>query len=166
ARPRFAAAPLVLVAESLAEACLRAHLPRRPGVVLVSADSGADPPWELAEAIGAEHLAVLPRAMPWLVERFAETAVRAAGGQVVAVLGGRGGAGASVLAAGLAVTAARGGLRALLVDADPLGGGVDLALGCQSVTGDLTVLSWDRSGPPTVPAAAMSVALDSGRASR
>src|SRR5439155_214331 len=91
ARPRFAAAPLVLVAESLADACLRANLPRRPGVVLVSAESGADPPWELAEAVGAEHLAVLPRAMPWLVERFAETAVRAAGGRVVAVLGGRGG---------------------------------------------------------------------------
>src|SRR5437773_3929549 len=68
ARPRYAAAPLVVVVAGLAGACARAHLPRRPGVVLVSADSAADPPWDLAESIGAEHVAVLPRAMPWLVE--------------------------------------------------------------------------------------------------
>ncbi len=49
--------------------------------------------------------------------------------------GGRGGAGASVLAGGLAVTAARRGLRTLLIDADPLGGGVDLVLGWESLDG-------------------------------
>jgi MinD-like ATPase involved in chromosome partitioning or flagellar assembly len=91
---------------------------------------------------------------------------------VVAVVGGRGGAGASVFAAGLAVTAARVGLQALLIDADPLGGGADLVLGWESIegirwpsvagsdhavhpaglvdalpgNGGLTVLSWDRGG--------------------
>jgi secretion/DNA translocation related CpaE-like protein len=107
---------------------------------------------------------------------------------VVAVLGGRGGAGASVLAAGLAVTAARGGHRALLVDADPLGGGADLALGWEALDGlrwsalstvdppalvnalprqgELAVLSWDRADELTVPVEAMSAALGAGRAER
>src|SRR6266545_3905175 len=129
ARPRFAAAPVVLVDAACANGFLRARLPRRPGVVLVCADPAAEPPWELAEALGAEHVAVLPAAEPWLVDRL----VRAVGtrygpARVVAVLGGRGGAGASVFAAGLAVTAARSGLRAMLVDADPLGGGVELVV--------------------------------------
>src|SRR5690606_39629001 len=54
---------------------------------------------------------------------------------VVAVLGGRGGAGASVLAAGLAVTAAQAGHRVLLVDGDPLGGGLDLVPGWEDDDG-------------------------------
>jgi secretion/DNA translocation related CpaE-like protein len=111
---------------------------------------------------------------------------------VIAVLGGRGGAGASVLAAGLAVTAARAGRRALLVDADPLGGGVDLVLGWESLdglrwpslshlggevdppgfvgslpgSGELAVLSWDRGDQLVVPVEAMSAALQAGRAER
>jgi secretion/DNA translocation related CpaE-like protein len=188
ARRRFAAAPLVLVAAGLAGACMRARLPRRPGVVLVGGDRGGDPPWELAEAMGAEHIAVLPLAESWLAERFASVLAGPAGGHVIAVIGGRGGAGASVLAAGLAVTAARGGHRALLVDADPLGGGADLALGWEALDGlrwstlsqvdppalvdalpaqgELAVLSWDRADEFTVPADAMSAALGAGRAER
>ena len=165
ARRGYASAPLVLVGAPLAAACVRARLSRRSGLVVVGREASGGPPFEAADALGAELVAVLPTAEPWLAARFAATTTGCRA-RVFAVLGGRGGAGASVLAAGLAVTAARRGRRVLLVDADPLGGGVDLVLGCQSVTGDLTVLSWDRSGPPTVPAAAMSVALDSGRASR
>src|SRR6266508_42610 len=189
ARPRFAAAPVVLVDAACANGFLRARLPRRPGVVLVCADPAAEPPWELAEALGAEHVAVLPAAEPWLVDRL----VRAVGtrygpARVVAVLGGRGGAGASVFAAGLAVTAARSGLRAMLVDADPLGGGVDLVLGWEALdglrwpalaadepaslvdslptSGELAVLSWDRGDVFGVPVDAMAAALDAGRAGR
>jgi secretion/DNA translocation related CpaE-like protein len=51
------------------------------------------------------------------------------------VIGGRGGAGASILAGGLAVTAVGAGLRTLLVDGDPLGGGLDLVLGWEQVDG-------------------------------
>ena len=95
--------------------------------------------WEIAELIGAEHVAVLPAAEPWLVDRFAECAPARRPGRPrparVAVIGGRGGAGASVLAGGLAVTAARAGLRTLLVDADPLGGGLDLVLGWEELDG-------------------------------
>jgi secretion/DNA translocation related CpaE-like protein len=60
-------------------------------------------------------------------------------GAIVGVIAGRGGAGASVFATALAQTAA----DALLVDADPWGGGIDLVLGCEGETGlrwpDLTL---------------------------
>lgn len=195
ARPRWAAAPLVMVGIDQAQSCLRARLPRRPRVVLVGRSRPGDPGWELAELIGAEHVAMLPAAEPWLVDRFAEGVPGSAGtglGRVVAVIGGRGGAGASVLAGGLAVTAARGGLRTLLVDADPLGGGLDLVLGWEQLEGlrwpalteadgrvdapalvralpsrgDLVMLSWDRGEAFSLPAEAMAATMDAGRRGR
>jgi secretion/DNA translocation related CpaE-like protein len=189
ARPRYAAAPLVLVDVACAASLRRAQLPRRPGLVLVGAGDGIEPPWEIADELGAEHIAVLPAAEPWLVDRFSQAGRTASRhSHVIAVLGGRGGAGATVFAAGLAVTAARNGLRALLVDADPLGGGVDLVLGWESLdgprwpalvtsersrlvdslpaTGELAVLSWDRGEVFGVPLVAMEAALDAGRAAR
>ncbi|NJC73967.1 septum site-determining protein minD [Planosporangium thailandense] len=192
ARTRFAAAPLVLVGVRAAEACARARLPRRPGVVLVVVEPLEQPPWDVAENLGAEHIAVLPAAEPWLVDRLAAAVGAPRPAAVVAVLGGRGGAGTSVLAAGLAVTAARAGLRALLVDADPIGGGADLVLGWEDLDGlrwpalshgssgvappalvdalpnrgELAVLSWDRGELVSVPPDAMEAALDAGRASR
>lgn len=54
---------------------------------------------------------------------------------VVAVTGARGGCGATTLAVGLALAAGRRGLGALLVDGDPLGGGLDLVLGLEDVPG-------------------------------
>ena len=52
-------------------------------------------------------------------------------GAVIAVIGGRGGAGASVFATALAQSAP----DALLIDADPWSGGIDLVLGTESETG-------------------------------
>jgi secretion/DNA translocation related CpaE-like protein len=135
ARPRFAGAPLVLVGADQADACLRARLPRRPRVVIVGRTPAVDAAWEVAELLGAEHVAVLPTAEPWLVDRLAERREHSAPGRIVAVIGGRGGAGASILAGGLAVTAVGVGLRTLLVDGDPLGGGLDLVLGWEQVDG-------------------------------
>jgi secretion/DNA translocation related CpaE-like protein len=57
------------------------------------------------------------------------------GASVVGVVGAGGGAGASTVAAGLAAANARRGRRSLLVDADPLGGGIDLLMGCEGVPG-------------------------------
>ncbi|HEX6968849.1 MAG TPA: septum site-determining protein Ssd [Micromonosporaceae bacterium] len=194
ARPRWAAAPVVMIGTDQAAACLRARLPRRPGVALVGRSGEVGDSWELAELIGAEHVAVLPAAEPWLVDRFTGAAPNThdAVGRVVAVIGGRGGAGASVLAGGLAVTAARTGLRTLLVDADPLGGGLDLVLGWEQLEGmrwpaltqthgrvdppalvralpsrgDLVVLSWDRGELLDLPVEAMAAAMDAGRRGR
>lgn len=194
ARSRYGGAALVLVGLDVAEACRRASLPRRPDVLLVGrTEDGAEPPWPLAQALGAAHVAMLPAAEPWLVDRFADLVTRADGsGRVVAVVGGRGGAGASVLAAGLAVTGVRAGLRALLVDADPLGGGIDLVLGWEDLgglrwpelreasgsvhppslvdalprRGELVVLSWDRGELVAVPPEAMAATVDAGRRGR
>lgn len=191
ARPRVAGAPLVLVDLALAGPYARLDLPRRPGVIVVCGGSGVpDEAWRAAEAVGAEYVTTLPAAAPWLTERLATgCGDRRGDASVVAVIGGRGGAGASVLAAGLAVTGARTGLRTLLVDADTLGGGVDLVLGWESVggqrwpelagpdratgdvvelprQGDLAVISWDRGDLVTLAPDAMAAALDAGRAAR
>ena len=190
ARRWYPRAPLVLVGIDKAPGCLRAGLPRRPGVVLVGRHEADGPPdWTLADELGAEHVAALPAAEAWLSRRLAALDRAATGGgQVVAVLGGRGGAGATVLAASLAVTAARQGMRTLLVDADPLGGGADLALGWEALDGlrwsalsqvdapelvgalprqgELAVLSWDRADEFSIPVEAMSAALGAGRAER
>jgi len=193
ARRWYAPAPLVLVGADLVDPFRRAGLPRRPRVVLVGRSGEGEPPWEAAESLGAEHLALLPAAEPWLVDRFIDlTTTATEPGRVLAVIGGRGGAGASVLAAGIATTAARSGFRTLLVDGDPLGGGIDLVLGWESVNGIrwsglreatgrvrppalvealpsqglFAVLSWDRGECVAVPTAAMEAAVDAGRSSR
>jgi secretion/DNA translocation related CpaE-like protein len=136
ARAYWARAPLVLLDAAGARGCAESGLPRRSGVVV--AVRGEPPPalWREAVEVGAEHVVSLPEAEPWLVAAFAEAAEGGrGGGAVLAVVGGRGGAGASVLAAAVAVTAARAGERVLLVDCDPLGGGVDLVLGAEDLDG-------------------------------
>ncbi|GAA0919436.1 hypothetical protein GCM10009557_90490 [Virgisporangium ochraceum] len=71
ARSRYGPAPLVLVGADLAEACVRARLPRRPGVIIVGVRSDdSDPPWQLAKRLGAEHIALLPSGAPWLSDRL------------------------------------------------------------------------------------------------
>lgn len=187
ARPRWSRAPLVVVGADQAAACLRARLPRRQALVL----AGPGPGWELAESLGAEYVVELPEAEEWLLRKLGALFADGAG-RVVAVLGGRGGAGASVLAGALAVTAARAGRRTLLVDADPLGGGLDLILGWEGLDGlrwpglastdgqldplalvgslpqrgDLVMVSFDRGEPLPLPAAAMAAVLDAGRRAR
>jgi secretion/DNA translocation related CpaE-like protein len=193
ARGRFTVAPLVVLGTDQAAACLRARLPRRPDVVLVGRPDDAGRVWEYAELLGAGHVATLPAAEPWLLDRFAASGCGGtAPARVVVVLGGRGGAGASVFAAALALTAAHTGRRVLLVDADPLGGGLDLVLGWESRegvrwrelterdgrvdlpalvgepagAGDLVLLSFDRRLLPAAPPEVMTAVLDAGRRTR
>ncbi|GGK20808.1 septum formation initiator [Pilimelia terevasa] len=192
ARRDFAAAPLVLIGVDQAAAWAAANFPPRRDVVLLARDHS--PAASLAAAVGASHVALLPDADHWLVARLGEPApaLPARRGRTVAVLGGRGGAGGSVLAAALAHTAAQSSLRTLLVDADPLGGGLDLLLGWEELDGlrwpelaaargrvaapalvralpgrgGLSLLSWDRGVPATIPVEAMAAALDAGRRGR
>jgi len=126
-------APLVLVgADALTSAALRA-LPRRPGLVVVTAEDLPAAAWASAVELGAERVAVLPGDEGWLLSR-ASSAVRspAERGWLVAVGGSCGGAGASTLATAVALAAAPG---VLLVDGDPWGGGLDLLLGAERVEG-------------------------------
>jgi secretion/DNA translocation related CpaE-like protein len=126
-------APLVLLgAEVLATAPVLA-LPRRPGVVVVARAPLPADGWAAAVEVGAERVVVLPDEEPWLLSRVA-AAVRdpVERGSVIAVSGSCGGAGASTVAAALALAAAP---RAVLVDADAWGGGLDLVLGAERAEG-------------------------------
>lgn len=119
-RELWDAAPLVLVGDDQAERC--AGLGRRAGVLLLGLDLDDPGVWVRAVQLGAEHVLFLPDAEAWLLDRIADAAEGVGSPAVtVAVLGGRGGAGASTLACALAVTAARTGRRTMLLDGDPSG---------------------------------------------
>jgi secretion/DNA translocation related CpaE-like protein len=158
ARRHWSDAPLVLLDPAAARACADAGLPRRRGVVVAVCGAPSPPVWEQAVAVGAEHVVSLPEAESWLVAALADAVEGGRGdGAVLAVVGGRGGAGASVLATAVAVTAVRAGEQVLLVDCDPLGGGLDLVLGAE----DLDGLRWPGfgAGGGRVPATALHAAL-------
>jgi secretion/DNA translocation related CpaE-like protein len=190
---RWQRAALVVLDPDAAAVLVRGGPARRRGVLLAAragGDVGGAPAkswWQAAVDCGAEHVALLPEAEPWLVERFAALGRSASpAAHVVGVVGGRGGAGASVLAAALALTAAESGRRSLLLDADPLGGGVDLLLGAETAPGvrwpDLAaargrlapgsvsgavpsvdgvgLLSWHRGAPVEIPTEAVRAVLD------
>ncbi|WP_436737588.1 septum site-determining protein Ssd [Streptomyces sp. BBFR102] len=187
-RGEWEAAPLVLIGDDAAARV--AGAPRRPGVLLVGRGQGEPAVWQRAVGVGAEHVLRLPDAEAWLVDRIADV-VEGAGrsARTVGVVGGRGGAGASTLACALAVTAAAGGSRTVLVDADPLGGGLDVLLGGEQAEGlrwpafarsrgrvarraleealpemhGLRLLSWDRSDTAAVPPEAVRAVLGAAR---
>ncbi len=125
---------------------------RRPGVPLVVVGRAPlDPPWwQVAAGLGADHAVVLPEAQDWLLERLSDVADgRGRRGPVLGVVGGTGGAGASVLAAGLgrALAEVLGGC--LLLDADPRSGGLDLLVGamrCRGCAGGTSPASRGGSG--------------------
>lgn len=135
-RSRWSSAPLVVVGADMADQVQRAHVPRRPSVVLASRTAATEDLWRCGVELGVEHVACLPDAERWLIDRFAElfdAGIRHA--PVVAVVGSRGGSGASSLVAALAVTAASIGLRSRIVDLDPLGAGMDVVLGGEDRAG-------------------------------
>ena len=163
-REQWSCAPLLLLDLATAEAGAGAGLPRRDGVVIVCAD-GDPQVWRCAVAVGAQHVAVLPDAEAWLVGALADAVETPAdGGRVLAVVGGRGGAGASVFATAVAVAVAESGRHAMLVDCDALSGGLDLAVGVEKVDG----LRWSgltlASG--RVSASALHAALPNARLGR
>jgi secretion/DNA translocation related CpaE-like protein len=197
-RRRWHTAALVLLDESAARAVGPLRLGRRDGVVLLCRDEPPGSIWERAVAVGAEHVVSLPEGEDWLVGALADAGPAdgrddgPGAGRVVAVVGGRGGAGASVLAVAVGVRARTRGTRVLLVDCDPLGGGLDLVAGAEeleglrwgglalggggggrvgaaslhealpSPDGLLTVLSCDRAGAGPDPGAAVAV-VEAGR---
>ncbi|SEG71519.1 helicase/secretion neighborhood CpaE-like protein [Thermomonospora echinospora] len=136
ARTQWRRPPLVLVGADMADGLAADGVARRTGVVLVTTEADAPDGFRAAVEVGAQDLATLPADEPWLVDALAAAAEPCDGrATTVCVVGGRGGAGASVLAAMLGLAGARGGLRTLLVDGDPMGGGVDLLLGQENAPG-------------------------------
>ncbi|MFP8883160.1 septum site-determining protein Ssd [Streptomyces mangrovi] len=189
---RWENAPLVLVGDDRADALSRsARAPvRRPGVLLIGRDLDDPGVWRRGVGIGAEHVVLLPDGESWLTGRIADAA-EGVGRQAltVGVMGGRGGAGASTLACALALTAARAGHRTMLIDGDPLGGGLDILLGGERAEGlrwpafadsrgrvggaaleeslprlhGLRLLSWDRGESAAVPPEAVRAVLGAAR---
>ncbi|MGK5532838.1 septum site-determining protein Ssd [Streptomyces sp. URMC 129] len=185
-------APLVLVGDDPATARPEpGRWPgRRPGVLLVGHDLDDHTIWARGVALGAEQVLHLPGDEPWLADRIADAVDRpGTPALTVGVLGGRGGAGASSLACALALTAARQGHRTMLVDGDPLGGGLDVLLGGERAPGPrwpsfaaargrlsaaaleeslprlhgLSLLSHDRTDTMRLPAEAMCTVLTAAR---
>ncbi|QMU74675.1 septum formation initiator [Streptacidiphilus sp. PB12-B1b] len=187
-RQEWAQASLVVVGDDVADRL--AGLAPRAQVLLVGRDLDDVDVWRRAVLVGARQVVFLPDGEPWLRDRIAD-ATEGVGPQAltIAVLGGRGGAGASTLACALAVTAAREGHRTVLVDGDPMGGGLDLLLGGESAAGlrwpdlagsrgrvnavelerslprlhRLTALSWDRGDVLSIPLEAMRTVLGAAR---
>jgi secretion/DNA translocation related CpaE-like protein len=134
-RKAWAAAAAVMLDEEAADRCGRAALPRRAHVSVLTVAEPAPATWAAAVAVGAQHVLTLPEQERDLIGALAEAVESArddaARGHVVAVIGGCGGAGASLLAVALAHAAA----DALLVDLDPWGGGIDLLVGSEMTPG-------------------------------
>ncbi|WP_232828342.1 septum site-determining protein Ssd [Kribbella monticola] len=173
---------LVVVGQDLVEPLARTQPVRRSGVVVAGVDPDDPEAYRRALAIGAEGVFPLPAEEAALGDKLADTLD---GGVLsaltLAFVGGCGGAGATTLAAAVAVTGSRRGLRTMLIDGDPLGGGIDLALGSETEQGSrwpelinaagrvssgalraalplidgLAVLSWDQSDVPALPPEAM-----------
>ncbi|WP_219471172.1 septum site-determining protein Ssd [Nonomuraea rhizosphaerae] len=190
ARPFWNLAPLVVIGPDLADAVAATAPPARDGVLLITRTPEDPDTWRLCVTVGAQAVIDLPEGERRLVEEFADAMEPdPRSGQVLCVMGGRGGAGASVLAACLALRASGDRLRTLLVDADPLGGGIDALLGQEESNGarwadlvaregrvgstalrealpafgDLAVLSFHRGEINPIPAQAMRSVLEAGR---
>lgn len=129
-------APLIIVGEDLAERLAPAGLARREHVLLIAREP--ERWWPQAVELGAAGVFG-----PLDEDRILEALASALDGRgeacLVSVVSGSGGAGASTLAAALALAGSRRGLRSLLLDADPLGGGLELVVGADRAEG----LRWD-----------------------
>ena len=134
-RKTWSASAAVVLDEAAAHRCGQAALPRRPHVSVLTVAEPVTATWSAAVAVGAQHVLRLPEQERELIRELAEAGESARDdgprGEVVAVIGGCGGAGASMLAAALAQAAT----DALLVDLDPWGGGIDLLVGSETTPG-------------------------------
>ncbi|MCH9700320.1 MAG: CpaE-like family protein [Actinomycetia bacterium] len=142
-------AAAILLDTEAARRCAERGLPRRALIFLTSQTRPGPADWEAAVAVGAQRVVALPaddRELMAILSDAAElwqaptTSPDGTRGPVVAVLPGRGGAGASVFATALALVAT----QSLLIDGDPWGGGLDLVLGTETESG----LRWPDL-PPT-----------------
>ena len=134
-RKTWSAAAAVVLDEAAARECAHAGLPRRAHVIVVSSRDPAPTTWAAAIEVGAGHVLRMPAQEHNLVRELADAgeSARDSGppGAVVAVIGGRGGAGASLFAVALAQAAT----DSMLVDVDPWGGGIDLLVGAETTPG-------------------------------
>ncbi|HLN76312.1 MAG TPA: septum site-determining protein Ssd [Nocardioidaceae bacterium] len=136
ARARWQAAPVVLVGPDALTSLTVTPPVRRGHVHVVSLQQPPDGVFRAALEIGAENVVELPGADAWLVETLTDVTDGPLGsGRVVAVVGGCGGAGATTFAAALATAAASDVHPVTLLDADPLGSGIERIAGLDELEG-------------------------------
>lgn len=141
-------------------------LPVRRDVVLVAQSAAPAGVWRAGVSIGVDAAFELPGDEQALVRHLSERRVRRdSSGAAIAIVGGHGGAGASVLACATALVAADDH-RVLLVDGDDVGAGIDLTLGIEDALGlrwqDLTAATGRVSATAlhdTLPSAASGVSV-------
>ncbi len=132
-------AEIVLVGADLAADLATLAPARRRGVHVVTWAPVPDELFRVTVALGGETVAELPASEGWLVEALTDLGdPQRGGGLVVGVTAGSGGAGATTFACALGQLAAQRG-PALVIDADPLGPGVDRVLGLEDREG----VRWD-----------------------
>lgn len=150
-RKTWLAAAAIVLDAGAARQCAAAGLPRRPAVFVCCAGEPGPATLQDAISVGAQDVLAIPERAHELVRGVGAVGDTAGGaGPTVAVVAGRGGAGASLFAAALARELAVDVGGTLLVDVDPWGGGLDLLLGGERLPGlrwpDLAVqggrLSW------------------------
>jgi secretion/DNA translocation related CpaE-like protein len=144
ARRHWADAAAVVVDLAMAHELVAAGVARRPYVVMADPRVGlpgglgsgdASEPWRVAVGLGAAHVCAPDATGQGDVLELLASALDGRGDAcVVAVTGAVGGAGASTVAAGLALRAASRSWRTALVDLDPVGG-ADLVLGAETADG-------------------------------
>ena len=147
AREIWEGAEFVLVGSDLAGECVENLAPRRAHLVVVHVRDQSEIAaltetnyerdiWRHAVALGAENVLELPAANFWLIDALSPFVVPAIPvNNVISVIGGSGGAGASTFAANLAAFAVTQNMTAVVIDLDQFGGGIDLILGAEEIPG-------------------------------
>ena len=124
----------VLVGRDGAERVAELVLPARREVYVVGRDDDRVQTYAWSTRLRAA-VVTLPDGGPDLAAALSGLAPGSVHGRVLVLTGGSGGVGTSTLAAALALAAAREGRRVLLVDAEPVGGGIDVLLGAEHLAG-------------------------------
>lgn len=186
-------ADIVVVGDDLADQVVGARLPKRSKVWVVARSNYDSELWRQAMLIGADQVLVFPADESNFVELLNEQILGSeSNGVVVSVMGGSGGAGASVLTAAIAGAAQFLGASSAVVDLDQGGAGLDYVLGANSsssevrwgeiagvkgrippaslvsglpLVGGLPVLTWGEDEPVEPPVGAVAAAIESLRAS-
>ena len=134
----------VVIGEDQAPSLAQNRPPRRAGVVIVHGDrvEGLETSnwerelWKSAVAIGADNVIGLPSSAFWLSDALRACAPSSnEHGLVMAFIPGSGGSGASTAAVNVGMRAVSRGTSAVVIDADSLGGGLDLILGAEEMSG-------------------------------
>ncbi|MCP2341147.1 hypothetical protein [Actinomadura rupiterrae] len=153
-------ARLILIDARATADLVELDLPQRRDVILLLTDPDAldarigDP----AAALSLSQVTTLDDPEDWIGRRIQAAAAPAS--FTVAIVGAQGGIGASTLAGHVAVAAANTGRDTVLIDADPMGGGLACADPDRSV---LTLLTQGEDGMLVIPPDLMAATIEEAR---